>query len=98
MAQDINALRTKIEELEKRIGLPQKERLGKVAAESGQARKSALQLPDTQKSKDLTNQIAALADNSNVIVEWSAREIGGSALAAIRCCCCCCCCVVVAGW
>ena len=98
MSQDISSLRSKVEELEKRIGLPQKERLGKIAAESGQTRKNALQLQDSDKSKALTAQIAALADNSNVVVEWSARELAGSALAAVRCCCCCCCCVVVAGW
>ena len=96
MAQDdLSALRSKIDELEKRIGVPQKERLGKIAAESGQSRKTALQLPDNDKSKSLTAQISALADSNNVIVEWSAREIGGASLAAIRCCCCCCCCVVV---
>jgi hypothetical protein len=99
MAQDdINSLRTKVEDLERRLATPRKQQLAELAATSAQARKSALQLPDTPKSQELTAQISALADSQNVVVEWSAREVPGLALAAVRCCCCCCCCIVVSGW
>lgn len=97
--EDLSALRNKVEELEARLGLPQKLTLSKEAATSGEARKKALQLPDSGKSQNLAAAISALADQNNVVVEWSAREILSSTLArSIRCCCCCCCCIVTTSW
>src|SRR5688572_26386520 len=96
--EDVNTLRTKVEELEKRLGFPQKQQISEQASRSAEARKAALQLPDTPKSQELASQIAALADSQNVVVEWSAREVPGLAMASVRCCCCCCCCIIVSGW
>jgi|SRR6266480_3514232 len=96
--EDLQTLRSKVEQLEARLGLPQKLSLGEQASASADARKRALQLPDTGKSLNIATQITALAESNNVIVEWSAREIQGQALASVRCCCCCCCCIVVACW
>lgn len=69
-----------------------KAELSRQAAASGNALKSALQLPDSEKSKHISSQIAALADKGDVVVEWSAHEINRGAAAASSCCCCCCCC------
>jgi streptolysin S family bacteriocin protoxin len=98
MAQndDLSALRTRIADLEKRLGLPLKKELSREAAASGAARQAALQLPETSKSQDITRLIATLADRNDVVVEWSAREIGRGTLASSSCCCCCCCCESVA--
>jgi hypothetical protein len=100
--QDVEALRDRVIELEARLGLPQKLELSRQAAASGEARKKSLELADNAKSQALSQQIAALADLQNVVVEWSAREVPGlssaAALAAIRCCCCCCCCIGPASW
>lgn len=98
MAQqtELSDLRSKVEELEARLGISQKQTIAKSAAASGESRKTALQLPDSQKSRDLASTISALADRNNVVVEWSARELSSASLAAIRCCCCCCCCIVTA--
>lgn len=71
---------------------PTKAELSKSALAAGQALKAALQLTDSEKSKAITKQIASLADRSDVVVEWTAREINRGAAAASSCCCCCCCC------
>jgi hypothetical protein len=88
--KEISELRARIAELEGRLQLPQKVELSKHAAASAEALKKALQLPDTSVSSDITKRIVSLADKSNVIVEWSARELGQAAQSS--CCCCCCCC------
>jgi hypothetical protein len=99
MAQeDLGSLRRKVDDLERRLGVGQKEQISERAAASAEARKTALQLPDTSKNQDIASQIAAIADSQNVVVEWTAREVPGLSLASVRCCCCCCCCIVVAGW
>jgi hypothetical protein len=99
MAQeDLSSLRRKVDDLERRLGVGQKEQISERAAASADARKGALQLPDTGKSQEIASQIAAIADSQNVLVEWTAREVPGLALASVRCCCCCCCCIIVAGW
>jgi hypothetical protein len=100
--RDVESLRNRVAELEARLGFPQKLELSRQATVSADARKKALELPDTQKSRDLAQQIATLADMQNVVVEWSAREVAGlssaAALAAVRCCCCCCCCIGPTSW
>jgi hypothetical protein len=96
--KDLNELRSAVEALERRLRVPQKQELSKQAAASAEARKNALELPDTQKSRDLASQIADLADSQNVVVEWSAREVPALSAAAVRCCCCCCCCIRPACW
>jgi hypothetical protein len=102
MSEEINELRRKVEELERNIGGSQQNRgllaASKSARKSGELRAKALQLPETQKSLDLAESIAGLAERSNVVVEWTARELSSSSLAAVRCCCCCCCCIVIASW
>lgn len=88
--KEIAELRARIAELEGRLQLPEKLELSKHAAASAEALKKALKLPDTSASDDITQRITALADKNNVIVEWSAREVGQAAQSS--CCCCCCCC------
>ena len=97
-SDDLTNLQKRVQELEGRLGFPQKLELSRNARASAEARKSALQLPDNQKSQELASAISALADANNVVVEWSAREVPGMNLAAVRCCCCCCCCVIVLSW
>jgi Flp pilus assembly CpaE family ATPase len=96
--EDLTTLLNKVEQLEARLGLPQKLTLSREAATSGEARKKALQLADSGKSQNIAAAISALADQNNVVVEWSAREIQSTALASVRCCCCCCCCIVITSW
>jgi hypothetical protein len=92
---DLSALRTKIAALEQRLGIPLKQQLGAQASASGESRAHALQLPNTGKSQTISAWMAAMADRNDVIVEWTAHEIAGtagSAVSANSCCCCCCCC------
>jgi hypothetical protein len=100
MKDELNELRRKVEDLEKNIGGQQSRALAasKSARASGELRAKALQFPESEKSLDLAESIAGLAERSNVVVEWTARELSSSALAAVRCCCCCCCCIVIASW
>jgi hypothetical protein len=101
MAQDdVSALRNRVDELEAKLGIPHKLELSRQAEASGEARRKALELPDTASCQELAVHIGTLAERQNLVVEWSAHEIGGSsaALAAVRCCCCCCCCVGPAKW
>ena len=89
---ELKALQNKVAELEHRLGIPIKQKLSAKAAESGESRSAALQLPATSKSKDLATLISALADRHDVVVEWTAHEITQGIAAADTCCCCCCCC------
>jgi streptolysin S family bacteriocin protoxin len=93
MAQgdEISQLRKRVAELEQRAGIPIKQELSKKAASSGEERSVALQLPKSARSDEIARHIAALADLNNVVVEWTAHDIRGTA-AASSCCCCCCCC------
>jgi hypothetical protein len=93
MAQkdEISELRQKVAELEQRAGIPLKRELSKKAAASGETRSAALQLPSSARSEDIARRISVLADLHNVVVEWTAHDLRGTA-AADSCCCCCCCC------
>lgn len=99
MKDELNELRRKVEDLEKSAGIQNLSlAASKSARAAGELRSKALQFPESQKSMDLAESIADLAERNNVVVEWSARELSSTALAAARCCCCCCCCIVIASW
>jgi hypothetical protein len=90
-------LASKLEALEARLRVPEKARVSVAAAEAGKARAKALGLPERVDATMISQQIAALGDRNDVVVEWRVRDVEGvSASAAVSCaCCCCCCCIIV---
>lgn len=95
--EDRSELAKRLEALEKSLLAPEKREVAQRAAESGALRAKALGLPDRPDVAALASKVAALANRSDVVVEWRVTDVE-SAISerAVACaCCCCCCCVIV---
>jgi len=72
---ELAALRRKVEELERRLGIPRRQEMAKQASALAEARKNLFPHRETAASRTFSNRIKALAGRSNLVVEWTARDI-----------------------
>jgi hypothetical protein len=89
-------LTSKLAALEARLRVPEKAKISGEAAEAGKLRAKALGLPERIDAAKISQQIAALGDRSDLVVEWRVHDVDAvSSSVAVACCCCCCCCCYV---
>ena len=86
---ELAALRSKVEELERRLGISRRQEIAKKAAALAEARKSLFPPHETAASRAFSTRVKALAGRSNLVVEWTVRDISAEAGDGCDCGCTC---------